>query len=342
MVVRDDKDYSPYLACPDQLVQWDSIEQVIRYQGADESAECPICLYPLVAAKMNRCGHVFCWPCILHYVEMDDAKKRCPICLVDCIYKNDLKSTVTKSYVNYNTGNYVKLELLNREEGSMYVVKGSVSKSVDVGCVTPLSLADDEDITKHAKILVANKNDMIAILARERKEIEIQLASEELDTSEVSYLLMAQDSLVKRETLVHGMPEKNSFQDIKNSSKIDTTNNASGLNPIKKHYFYQSIDGQHLYLHSINLRMIEAMFKTQDNYPAEIECQIIEKESRTMTEEYRKGHKNLQHLPLTCQFDLVEVDLSSIVSADIMKEFNGNLFSHLSHIVFYNDYQFIH
>lgn len=57
-----------------------------------EDLSCPICLYPLVAGKITRCGHVFCWPCILchlHYRE-EMGTYTCPICY-GYIHKNDLK-----------------------------------------------------------------------------------------------------------------------------------------------------------------------------------------------------------------------------------------------------------
>ena len=42
----------------------------LQYLPTHEIPECPICLYPPKAAKMTRCGHVFCWCCILHYLKL--------------------------------------------------------------------------------------------------------------------------------------------------------------------------------------------------------------------------------------------------------------------------------
>lgn len=78
-VVKADGDYTVYLADPDLLVPWESIEQ-IRIWGS-EVGSCPICLHPPVAAKMTRCGHIYCWPCILHFLALSDKPSRpCPIC----------------------------------------------------------------------------------------------------------------------------------------------------------------------------------------------------------------------------------------------------------------------
>ncbi|KAI8323835.1 hypothetical protein GQ54DRAFT_257617, partial [Martensiomyces pterosporus] len=49
-----------------------------------ETVSCPICLSPPVAARVTKCGHVFCFPCVLRYLSMDSEKgadtKKCPIC----------------------------------------------------------------------------------------------------------------------------------------------------------------------------------------------------------------------------------------------------------------------
>ena len=76
-VVKSSGDYSVHLADPDTLVNWDLVEQVVLKTTASVPS-CPICLYPPKAAKLTRCGHVFCWPCILHYLALSDhAWRKC-------------------------------------------------------------------------------------------------------------------------------------------------------------------------------------------------------------------------------------------------------------------------
>ena len=76
-VVKSSGDYSVHLADPDTIVNWDLVEQVVLKTTASVPS-CPICLYPPKAAKVTRCGHVFCWPCILHYLALSDhAWRKC-------------------------------------------------------------------------------------------------------------------------------------------------------------------------------------------------------------------------------------------------------------------------
>ncbi|KAF9229030.1 hypothetical protein BS17DRAFT_742607 [Gyrodon lividus] len=108
-VVTPTGDYTVHFADPDIFFQWHDILQVIvprasayasmaaggrETQGRDEGlTTCPICLSPPVAPRMTKCGHVFCFPCILHYLSMSDNLKwaRCPICF-DSVNEKQLKS----------------------------------------------------------------------------------------------------------------------------------------------------------------------------------------------------------------------------------------------------------
>ncbi|KAF8921872.1 hypothetical protein CPB85DRAFT_1247036 [Mucidula mucida] len=100
-------DYTVHFADPDIFFQWNDIAQVIiprssalasvvagREQSSQDEGHtnCPICLSPPTASRMTKCGHVFCYPCILHYLNTSENKwARCPICF-DSINDNQLKN----------------------------------------------------------------------------------------------------------------------------------------------------------------------------------------------------------------------------------------------------------
>lgn len=92
-------------------------------------------------------------------------------------------------------------------------------------------------------------------------------------------------------------------------------------------YFYQASDGQHLYLHSINIRMLQVMYGALERAPKSIAGRILQKESCSMTGELRKRLKYLQHLPVTCQFEVVEIELKApdMISDDVMAKFKDEL-----------------
>ncbi|KAJ8702110.1 hypothetical protein PTI98_000854 [Pleurotus ostreatus] len=103
-VMNPTGDYTVHFADPDIFFQWQDILQVIiprssalASAGAGISQEeghtsCPICLAPPTAPRMTKCGHVYCYPCILHYLNTSDNKwARCPICF-DSVNEKQLKS----------------------------------------------------------------------------------------------------------------------------------------------------------------------------------------------------------------------------------------------------------
>ncbi|KAH9950925.1 hypothetical protein B0H21DRAFT_720440 [Amylocystis lapponica] len=107
-VMNPSGDYTVHFADPDIFFQWHDILQVIvprtsaiaSAAGPGEQAvheegntACPICLSPPTAPRMTKCGHVFCFPCILHYLNTSDNLKwvRCPICF-DSVNERQLKS----------------------------------------------------------------------------------------------------------------------------------------------------------------------------------------------------------------------------------------------------------
>lgn len=54
---------------------------------------------------------------------------------------------------------------------------------------------------------------------------------------------------------------------------------------------------------------------------------IVEKEGGSMTEELRKRLRYLQHLPVTCQFEVAEIQLKHpVVSKETLNEFSGKPF----------------
>lgn len=108
-VMNPSGDYTVHFADPDIFFQWHDILQVIiprssalasaAAAGGEHAVQeegiktCPICLSPPTAPRMTKCGHVYCFPCILHYLSMSDKLKwaRCPVCF-DTLNEKQLKS----------------------------------------------------------------------------------------------------------------------------------------------------------------------------------------------------------------------------------------------------------
>ncbi len=82
-------DYSVHLADPDLTIDWSRVEQVRLHSM--QTLKCPICLSEPQAGKITRCGHVYCWSCLLHYLALSDKPwRKCPVCS-ESIYKQDIR-----------------------------------------------------------------------------------------------------------------------------------------------------------------------------------------------------------------------------------------------------------
>ncbi|CAK9784467.1 hypothetical protein CC85DRAFT_273043 [Cutaneotrichosporon oleaginosum] len=71
----------------------EAAERRRRIDEERQGRSCPICLSKPVAGRMTKCGHIFCLPCILHFIALSDVPRAasCPIC-GDTIQESMLKS----------------------------------------------------------------------------------------------------------------------------------------------------------------------------------------------------------------------------------------------------------
>uniref|UniRef100_A0A069DX34 E3 ubiquitin-protein ligase RNF10 n=1 Tax=Panstrongylus megistus TaxID=65343 RepID=A0A069DX34_9HEMI len=365
-VVRASGDYTLNLADPDLLVDWEQVELIRVWSGDGATTTCPICLYPPVAAKITRCGHVFCWTCVLHYLALSDKTwRKCPICY-EAVHINDLKSVECIEKSQFSVGQEITLQLMKREKGSLIVTPAHQSESRLIrGPI--LNMSETELDTVYSKLLLAHQSEINKILDKEysqlqeqviefngcpelcfveqalealmirrsRKDQNIETDAENIkpedNASSASFNeTIHLDSLecfdpleepIKRESsseesesivLTHGAQSENSSSSIEEITVADLyINNSSNATsqPVKYFYFYQSVDGQQIYLHSINVHMLQTTYGNLENCPSLIIGKIVEKETGSMTSELRHRLRYMQHVPITCQFDVVELDL---------------------------------
>ncbi|KAH7414693.1 hypothetical protein KP509_14G006200 [Ceratopteris richardii] len=87
--------------------------------------QCPICLeVPPVCPQITSCGHIFCFPCILHFFVMGSNEKnnkflkKCPLCFAMTSSKA-LRTVFIDAVHNYCVGDTIEFTLLNRSKGSI-------------------------------------------------------------------------------------------------------------------------------------------------------------------------------------------------------------------------------
>lgn len=215
-VVKSSGDYKMYMNNPDALVDWDMIEQVNIQVG--EFPSCPICLFPPVAAKMTRCGHIYCWSCVLHYLALSEKTwGKCPICY-EAIHQRDLKSVVAIAHNQFNTNETITFKLMKKLRGSL------IASPIDEFIPDDEKFLNVSDVSTkvYCKLLLANKGEVIDIITRERKELTRQL-EEDGDTSEKCFIDQAIGLLGERENFVSEQVDKQENK-IENNLDVKQSN----------------------------------------------------------------------------------------------------------------------
>lgn len=486
-VVRQDEDYSIHLGDPDSLVSWDLVEQIRGF--GTEHIKCPICLDIPTAAQMTRCGHCFCWPCILHYLALSDKSwRKCPICY-ESVHLKDLKSYASVIRTACNVNETITFQLMKRERGSTLL--RPVAQDEFHAPASLLSVSETQVDTVYAKLLTGSKKDVLNIVNAEEAQLLVlldELGKEQCPTlcfteraldllrkrkadilakidemrpgcsssspttscsedspsprggersefvelhpsssvslkdkqrdhqqppaakqqGEANHLSIGatggevlleyaatpasggaldkgsdekevlvekvdigkeEDGNGKREewggnrisslcappssSMVKVAPEDDSipisdenrrrYESVSSEDggvhQLNTTITADDLyiaspsqhatnQPNKYFYFYQAMDGQQIFLHAVNVRMLEMTYGSLEHCPHVIKGRVLEKEAGTMTEELRKRLRYLQHLPVTCQFEVAEIELRMpLISQDTVDRFKDQLAS---------------
>ncbi|KAL1451429.1 hypothetical protein WDU94_005808 [Cyamophila willieti] len=488
-VVRAGEDYGVHLGDPDTLVKWEFIQQIRGF--GNEDIKCPICLDLPRAPQLTRCGHCFCWPCILHYLALSDKSwRKCPICY-EAVHLGDLKSFRSVIKQTRTVNEVVTFRLMKRERGSMVV--SPVAQWELHAPDMLMNVSDTHVDTSYAKLLSATLDDILDMIKEEESDLTLLLeelrreqcptlcfterALELLQTRRTDVLnkmgnraalsgtatspdvedtiqteSLHQDNIEikqlpavlpssensgnpedheakpvlpsggnsgnsedheakpvlpssgnsgnreEKETVpagdnvvhvssdsertkcpdaefdgrnmdttapdngecepldeedpnprrlsessvrVHLESESASSEDIGASAHRtiigddDTLHSfsqhdipQSGTQPSRFFYFYQAMDGQQLFLHAVNVRMLEMTYGSLELCPATITGRILEKETGSMTEDLRRRLRYLQHLPVTCQFEVAELNLKPpLISDDTMERYRDQLAS---------------
>lgn len=388
-VVREGEDYDVHLVDADIPVDWNLIEQVVLKSAADVPS-CPICLYPPTAAKITRCGHVFCWSCILHYLSLSDHTwRKCPICY-EAIYRKDLKSVISVAWKEFHVGEEIEMHLMRRDRNSLF--------ALPIDEYFPEVNQKHPNITQkntYSQLVTASPAQVAAnIVARERFELENQYriegtepeacfieealqyiserengivdlqapASDEFfdeqdedsspgaeDSTEAEDLMTSPEVFVTSvaeverarprhessssdgTTVTADLVEEVTAEDLdisrfQPSQHCDDSKNGSSKAPKATFYFYQSSDGQPIFLHAVNVQMLVRQFGSFESCPKVIRGKILEKDSTSMTSDLRNKLRYLKHLPLTSTFEVCELEMRvPRFSADIVDEFKPQL-----------------
>jgi hypothetical protein len=217
-VMHPGGDYTVHFADPDIFFQWQNILQVIiprssalassmtsgtaNYEN-EGHVTCPVCLSPPTAPRMTKCGHVFCFPCILHYLSTSENKwARCPICF-DSVNEKQLKSvkwfdgaslpkdTGTESLASSSSsttadtiagpkpmeGSFIRMRLMERPQISTLALPRSHTWPSDLLPPHQAPFHFQPDVYNFAKFMLATPLYLIEDLTRDLNELAAERRS---------------------------------------------------------------------------------------------------------------------------------------------------------------------
>ncbi|XP_067911322.1 RING finger protein 10 isoform X2 [Heterodontus francisci] len=394
-VVSEEQDYSVHFADPDMLVNWDFVQQVRIC--SHEVPSCPICLYPPSAAKITRCGHIYCWACILHYLSLSEKTwEKCPICY-EAVHKKDIKSVVAMETHQYSVEDMITMQLMRREKGALMALpKSPMWKKVE-----PVYFGDEE-YSRYSKLLLATTQQVLEHVIDKERAALLKQYEEEKSTPESFFIEAAMLELKSREqellgslasekdvlgamfkieelTIVdstmatenekitsekqHVLAYASAFDEIIDESQgeavaaldesvtapesvssyrmaegacgatdcgeAESEPSVEATRPSSEtayYYYYQAEDGQYMFLSPINVRCLVREYGSLENCPEKITAAVVEIVGHSMTEDVRRRHRYLCHLPLTCEFGICELALKPpVISKETLDAFSDDL-----------------
>lgn len=281
-------------------------------------------------------------------------------------------SAVSKQNHFFKVGNTITFDLMRREKGSLYVSKATTEINQSPNEFP--NFGDTAENLKHSKLILANNNEVLQIMEREKRELEFQLMENGEDCPESIFVQQAMEQILSQEQAIlksvnlespssieeEGAvalpislnPAASEFVPIAHKPEVTDEKHlfdedcsltlqdidivpTQSSTPSKYFYYYQSSDGQNMFLHSINSRMLQQMFGSLEKSPNKISGKIVQIESCSLNLDLRKRLKYLQHLPVTTQFDVVEIEFDDgVISNSVWNSFKGKIFFSLNYVTF--------
>lgn len=191
VVIGEANDYMIHSTDPDLLVDWNKVHLV--YIPSHDPPTCPICLYPPVCAKITKCGHIFCWSCMLHYLQLSEKTwHKCPICH-EAVHQKDLKSVKPYIQKRYAKLDSISMTLMKCVKGFSLAYPKCPGEQPKIQFTQWLSNSNK----MQTKIMLATPEDIVReLLLKEKDELKAQLNVDLADENgEAEFVEMAIDIL---------------------------------------------------------------------------------------------------------------------------------------------------
>ncbi|CAO3668472.1 unnamed protein product [Rhizopus stolonifer] len=321
-MLRPTGNYLDQLNQPDISFDWDTIEQVFVY--SNQVKTCCICLSWPTSARVTRCGHIFCLPCILRYLELCSIEK-CPMCC-EAITKEETRLV----RIIPEHGHDLKLVLVQRKSSSTLALPLSdtwpLPEKVISNYIKPeiplIPWSHTPSVQAFARFMLAHPDDLLAEIEQDLKELDkLQIEEEEeIRFIEQSKVQLRQEKERVRTERTEEMTVALEALDImfEAVAKYNKRHCESQENAF---YFYQAENGQPTFLHPLDIRILKREFGSYYQFPHQLKVKVTSRQECTVDEDLRKKYKYLNHLPLHCDVVFLKIDMKEIVSEETLELF---------------------
>ncbi|TPX12233.1 uncharacterized protein E0L32_007119 [Thyridium curvatum] len=335
-VVSPAGDYSTHALDADEHLDWADVLQILA-SAESQAGSCPICLSEPVAPRMAKCGHIFCLPCLIRFMNStaddDEAKgpaerraprwKKCPIC-EDSIYISEVRPV--RFYAGQESplprpGDDVVLRLMLRNAKSTLALprEGGADVLTSASRIPwhfAANVLDYARIMRGTGTYMAEQYDReIEDLIRQEKEDELMFHEDgEWTQKAIRSIKAAIEKVESLGGIELALADDTAKTAVRSTSK-DVADHAE-----QDFYFYTS--PPHLYLSPLDIRILKTKYGSFSSFPSTLLPRVEHiSTGHVVDDAMRRRAKYLGHLPRGCLISFLECDWTDIVPADILAAF---------------------
>ncbi|KAH9900235.1 hypothetical protein F4778DRAFT_166208 [Xylariomycetidae sp. FL2044] len=330
-VVSPTGNYEAQAADADKHLDWSDVLQVIA-SAESQTTSCPICLSEPVAPRMARCGHIFCLPCLLRFMNSatDDEPsqrkearwRKCPIC-EDSFRLNEVKPV--RFYMGQESplprpGADVVLRLMVRDTGSTLALpKEGGTDVMNMGEDVPWHFA--ANVMDYARVMKGT-SDYVA----EQYNREIDDLKHQAQEDEFQFGVEDGDWTQRAIRAINSARDKALIPKEQDESALPSSANALQAKHPTEHKFHFYMAPPHLYLSPLDIRILKTKFGDFADFPSTLLPRVEHiSTGHVVDDALRRRAKYLSHLPQGCVVSFLECDWTDIVPANILETFSNDL-----------------
>ncbi|KAI0431179.1 hypothetical protein F5Y09DRAFT_340859 [Xylaria sp. FL1042] len=327
-VVSPTGNYSSQAVDADKHLEWSDVLQIIA-SSRSQTTSCPICFCDPVAARMARCGHIFCLPCLMRFMNStnDDEPaprkearwKKCPIC-EDTFRLAEVKPV--RFYEGQENplpgaGGDVVLRLMVREAGSILALPDEGGSDVaNLGEDIPWHFA--ASVMDYARIMKGTNEYIIEQFEREMEDLQRQAQEDELQFG------VEEGDWPQRAIRAIGTA-RDKLKDQTSEAESITASTSKSKHPAKQQFHFYTAP-PHLYLSPLDIRILKTKFGDFSDFPSTLLPRVEHiSTGHVVDDALRKRAKYLSHLPQGCVVSFLECDWTDIVPPEILETFHNDL-----------------